>query len=47
MKESKDSEPFDILTLNPDIESVDFRKVAGRIAQIDTLDAFMKRYKRN
>ena len=47
MTNSKDAEPFDILTLSPDTDSVDFRKVAGRIAQIDTLDAFMKRYKRN
>ena len=47
MKVSVDAEPFDILTLSPDTESIDFRKVAGRIAQIDTLDAFMKRYKRN
>ncbi len=47
MTNSQDAEPFDILTLSPDTDSVDFRKVAGRIAQIDTLDAFMKRYKRN
>ncbi|PPR78907.1 MAG: hypothetical protein CFH01_00710, partial [Alphaproteobacteria bacterium MarineAlpha2_Bin1] len=47
MKNSKDAEPFDILTLDPDTDSVDFRQVAGRIAQIDTLDAFMKRYKKN
>ena len=47
MRSSEDAEPFDILTLNPDTESMDFRKVAGRIAQIDTLNEFMKRYNKN
>ena len=38
---------FEILTSDPDISSVDFKKVATRIAQINTLDAFMNRYKKN
>lgn len=47
MAKTEDAEPFEILTSDPDISSVDFKKVATRIAQINTLDAFMNRYKKN
>ena len=47
MANTDDAEPFEILTSDPDISSVDFKKVATRIAQINTLDAFMNRYKKN
>ena len=47
MSQSVDAEPFDILTSNPDVTSIDFRKVASRIAQINTLDAFIDRYRKN
>ena len=47
MSNSIDAEPFDILTTNSDTVSLDYRKVASRIAQINTLDAFMDRYRKN
>lgn len=45
MAATEDATGFDVLTSNPDRASIGFRQVASRIAQIDTLDSFMERYR--
>jgi len=40
-----DAEGFDVITKKVDKESTQFRKVAGAIAQIDTLETLMTRYR--
>jgi hypothetical protein len=42
---TEDASAFDVLTSNPDRASIGFREVASRIAQINTLDSFMERYR--
>jgi hypothetical protein len=45
MAATEDATGFEVLTSNPDRASIGFREVASRIAQIDTLDSFMERYR--
>ncbi|MBM3506056.1 MAG: hypothetical protein FJX65_19665 [Alphaproteobacteria bacterium] len=45
--ETPDKDAFDVVTSNPDRSSVNFRQIATRIAQVDTLDAFIKRYRKD
>ncbi|MCX8231997.1 MAG: hypothetical protein OTJ45_09270, partial [Alphaproteobacteria bacterium] len=45
MSVTEDASAFEVLTSNPDRASIGFREVASRIAQINTLDSFMDRYR--
>jgi hypothetical protein len=45
MSTTEDASAFEVLTSNPDRASIGFREVASRIAQINTLDSFMDRYR--
>jgi tetratricopeptide (TPR) repeat protein len=45
MTDTKDAEGFDLITQKIDPRTTEFRKVAGAIAQIDTLESFMSRYR--
>jgi hypothetical protein len=45
MSATEDASAFEVLTSNPDRASIGFREVASRIAQINTLDSFMNRYR--
>ena len=44
MKSTPDSDAFEIVTREVDPSTIEFRKVAAAVAQIDTLDSFMSRY---
>ena len=46
MTETTEADAFDLITTNIDKGSINFRQVAGRIAQIDVLDSFLDRYRR-
>ena len=45
MSATEDASAFEVLTSNPDRASIGFREVASRIAQINTLDSFIDRYR--
>lgn len=47
MSATEDASAFEVLTSNPDRASIGFREVASRIAQINTLDSFIDRYRRD
>jgi len=47
MGSSEDATAFEVLTANPDRGSIGFRQVASRIAQLNTLDSFLERYRSN
>ena len=46
MAETTEADAFELITTNIDKGSINFRQVAGRIAQIDVLDSFLDRYRR-
>ncbi len=45
MRDTADFEGFDLITQKIDPRTTEFRKVSGAIAQIDTLESFMTRYR--
>lgn len=45
MAATEDTTAFEVLTSNPDRASIGFRQVASRIAQLNTLDSFLERYR--
>ncbi len=45
MAGTDDETAFEVLTANPDRGSIGFRQVASRIAQLNTLDSFLERYR--
>ena len=45
MAESPESDAFDIMTTEFDRPSIPFREIATKVAQLDTLDAFMAPYR--
>lgn len=47
MAETTEADAFDLITTNIDKGSINFRQVAGRIAQIDVLNSFLDRYRRS
>ena len=44
MASTPDSDAFEIVTREVDPSTIEFRKVAAAVAQIDTLESFMARY---
>jgi tetratricopeptide (TPR) repeat protein len=47
MKKSSDASAFAVITQRIDTQGVAFRDVAGRIASLDTLESFMKNFKKH
>ena len=46
MKSSPDASAFAVVTQNIDLQGVAFRDLAGKIASVDTLEAFMQDFKK-
>lgn len=46
MAQTSEGDAFDLITTSIDKGSINFRQVAGRIAQIDVLESFLERYRR-